>query len=206
MTAPSSANTASKPPRSQTLSRKTRETEITVAVNLDGVGKRAISTGLAFFDHMLTVLSTHSGIDVDLACTGDLEVDDHHTIEDCSLTLGSAIDAALGDRRGIARFGYAYAPLDESLARAVLDFSGRPCGVVNLDLKRDAIGPVACENIVHALRSLATGMRATLHVDVLRGDNDHHKAEAAFKAVALALKQAVAKTASADVPSTKGVL
>lgn len=196
--------------RTHTLTRKTRETDITVTVDLDGVGSlkngRVISTGLAFFDHMLTALSTHSGIGIDLACTGDLEIDDHHTIEDCCLAMGSAIDVALGDRRGIARFGYAYAPLDESLSRAVIDLSGRACSVVDLDLKRDAIGPVACENLTHAFRSLAANLRASLHVDVLRGENDHHKAESAFKALALALKQAVARTGSGDVPSTKGVL
>ena len=133
-------------------------------------------------------------------------MDDHHTAEDCALALGAAIDTALGDRRGIVRFGSAYAPLDEALARAVVDCSGRPFATVQLDLRRDAIGDLSCENVPHVLSSLATAARITLHADVLRGANDHHRAEAAFKAVALALRQAVTASGFNDVPSTKGTL
>lgn len=192
--------------RTATITRATRETKITCTVNLDGTGESRIATGIGFLDHMLTALSKHSGIDIDLACTGDLHIDDHHTAEDCALTLGQALDQALASRLGITRFASAYAPLDESLARAVLDLSGRPLAVVNLMLLRDSIGTLAAENVPHFFRSLATTLRATLHLDILRGENDHHKAEAAFKALALALKQAVARTASTDVPSTKGSL
>ncbi|XVJ59406.1 MAG: imidazoleglycerol-phosphate dehydratase HisB [Tepidisphaera sp.] len=192
--------------RTASITRATRETKITCTVNLDGTGDSRIATGIGFLDHMLTALSKHSGIDIDLACTGDLHVDDHHTAEDCALTLGQTLDQALASRLGITRFASAYAPLDESLARAVLDLSGRPLAVVNLMLLRDSIGTLATENIPHFFRSLATTLRATLHLDILRGENDHHKAEAAFKALALALRQAIARTASTDVPSTKGSL
>jgi imidazoleglycerol phosphate dehydratase HisB len=214
--ADASASQFAASPREHALTRKTSETSISCRVRLDGSGRSTISTGLGFLDHMLTALSRHSGVDIDLTCTGDLHIDDHHTAEDCALALASAIDAALADRRGIIRFGYAYAPLDESLARAVIDLSGRACAVVNLDLKREFLGPadaqgpargaIACENLSHVIHSLAANLRAAIHVDVLRGQNDHHKAEAAFKALALALKQAVARTGSSDIPSTKGAL
>ena len=149
---------------------------------------------------------TDISLKLNLRCQGDLHIDDHHTAEDCALALGAAIDQALGERAGITRFGSAYAPLDEALARAVIDLSGRPYAYVELGLVREALGGLACENIGHVLRSLATAARATLHVECLRGENDHHRAEAAFKAVALALRQAVARTGEPDVPSTKGVL
>lgn len=192
--------------REATVDRKTNETKIFCRLNLDGEGVVKITTGIGFLDHMLAALSKHAGFDIDLSCKGDLEVDDHHTAEDCALVIGAAIDEALGERKGIARFGHAYAPLDEALARAVVDLSGRPFCVANLDLRRDMIGDIAAENIAHALYSLATAARMTLHVDVIRGANDHHKAEGAFKALALALKQAVAKDGSSGVPSTKGAL
>lgn len=193
-------------PRTATLERKTNETEITVSVNIDGTGQTDIRTGIGFLDHMLTALGRHSRMDIVLVCRGDLVVDDHHTAEDCALALGAAIDKALGERRGFARFGSAYAPLDESLARAVVDISGRPCAVVELGLTRESIGTLACENITHFFVSLATTLRAAIHVDVLRGGNDHHRAEAAFKALALALRDALARTEDTTVPSTKGVL
>lgn len=193
-------------PRTATISRKTGETDITVTVNLDGTGTANIRTGIGFLDHMLTALARHARLDLTLACTGDLQVDDHHTAEDCALALGAAIDKALGERRAFARFGSAYAPLDEALARAVVDLSGRPYAVVELGLKREAIGGLSCENIPHVITSLATALRGAIHVDVLRGENDHHRAEAAFKALALALRAALARTPDADVPSTKGVL
>ena len=192
--------------RTAIITRTTGETNVTASVNLDGRGDAAISTGIGFLDHLLTSLSRHSRIDISLTCEGDLDVDDHHSAEDCALALGQAIDLALGERRGFARFGHAYAPLDEALARAVVDVSGRPCAVVDLGLRREAIGGLACENIPHVIMSLATALRGAIHVDVLRGQNDHHRAEAAFKALALALRAAVARTEDASVPSTKGVL
>jgi len=192
--------------RTATVSRATRETSITVTLTLDGTGKVDVKTGLGFLDHLLDALSRHARFDVTLACEGDLHVDDHHTAEDCALALGQALDRALGERRGVNRFGWAYAPLDEALARAVVDLSGRSYADVTLGLSREAIGGLACENIPHILRSLAAAGRLTLHVDVLKGENDHHRAEAAFKATALALKQAVACSGFDDVPSTKGTL
>ncbi len=192
--------------RTATVERATRETRVTATVNLDGSGNASPSTGLGFLDHMIDALSRHSGIDIDLRCEGDLHIDDHHTAEDCALVLGQALDEALGERRGVARFGSAYAPLDEALARAVVDLSGRPWPEVSLALERERIGDVASENITHFFQSLAIASRSTLHIDVIRGANDHHKAEASFKALALALRQAVARSGSGDVPSTKGSL
>ena len=192
--------------RTASVSRVTRETSITVTLTLEGTGKADVKTGLGFLDHLLEALSRHARFDVTLACEGDLHVDDHHTAEDCALAIGEALDRALGERRGVHRFGWALAPLDEALARAVVDLSGRPFSDVALDLRREAIGELSCENIPHVLRSLATAGRMTLHVDVLKGVNDHHRAEAAFKATALALRQAVAPSGFDDVPSTKGTL
>ena len=194
--------------RTATVTRTTRETSIRVTLDLDGTGKTAVKTGIGFLDHLLDALARHARFDLSLICEGDLEVDDHHTAEDSALALGEALDRALGERRGVSRFGWALAPLDEALARAVVDISGRPYADVTLDLHRDrqVIGGLACENIPHLLRSLATAARLTLHVDVLKGENDHHKAEAAFKATALALRQAVAPSGFDDVPSTKGTL
>jgi len=189
------------------LTRKTKETAIEVSLTLDGEGRCKVSTGIGFLDHMLTSLAKHARFDLELTCKGDLEVDDHHSAEDCALALGGAIDQALGERRGIVRFGSANAPLDEALARAVVDLSGRPFAEVNLGLEREALGALATENLSHVLASLATAARATLHVDVLRGENDQHRAEAAFKAVALALRQAVALSGPPnEIPSTKGSL
>lgn len=192
--------------RNTTLSRNTNETRISLTLDLDGQGEASISTGIGFLDHMLTALSKHSRMDITLTCKGDLEVDDHHTAEDCALALGSALDDVLGDRRGIERFGYAYAPLDEALARAVVDLSGRPCAAISLGLRGEKVGALATENVTHVLQSLAMTSRSTIHVDVLKGENDHHRAEAAFKALALALRQAVSKSGQGSVPSTKGVL
>jgi len=192
--------------RSAEVRRETKETEVRVRLTLDGTGAARVETGLGFLDHMLGTLAKHARFDLELTCRGDLEVDDHHTAEDCALALGEAIDRALGDRRGIARFGHAYAPLDEALARAVLDLSGRPFAAIGLCLSAERLGEVACENLEHVLSSLATAARATLHVQVLRGRNDHHKCEAAYKACALALRRAVARESFDDVPSTKGTL
>ena len=194
--------------RTATVERATRETAIRAQLVIDGSGQTEIRTGIGFLDHLLDALGRHARFDLTLEARGDLHVDDHHTAEDAALALGEALDRALGERRGIARFGWAYAPLDESLARAVVDLSGRPFADVTLDLHRDrqVIGGLACENIPHLLRSLATAGRLTLHVEVLKGENDHHKAEAAFKATALALRQAVSLSGFDDVPSTKGTL
>ena len=189
------------------LERTTRETSVRVELALDGSGEVSVSTGIGFLDHMLTALGVHGAFDLRLTCEGDLGVDDHHTAEDCAILLGRAIDAALGERAGIVRFASAYAPLDEALARSVVDLSGRPFPSVSLGLRRESIGGLACENVGHALASMATSMRAALHVDVLKGDNDHHRAEAAFKATALALREAVrVRPGASGVPSTKGVI
>lgn len=187
------------------VSRKTAETDVSVSLTLDGAGEAKVDTGLGFLDHMLAALGRHSGFDLLLAATGDIAVDDHHTMEDCAIVLGRALDKALGDRSGITRFGSAYAPLDESLSRVVVDLSGRPWPEVDIPFGRPTIGEVATENIVHFFRSFAIEARMALHVDLIRGDNDHHKAESAFKALALALREAV--TVRGDVmPSTKGSL
>jgi imidazoleglycerol phosphate dehydratase HisB len=191
--------------RRATIARKTRETDISIVLNLDGDRQVDVLTGIGFLDHMLTSLVFHSGWNLELRCQGDREIDDHHTAEDCALALGQAISQAMGDRSGIARFGWAYAPLDEALARSVVDLSGRPWPQVDLGLTREKIGELAAENIEHVLSSLAMAMGASLHVDVIRGSNDHHRAEAAFKATALAFRQALAVTGG-GVASTKGVL
>lgn len=192
-------------PRRAELERKTGETEIEVVLDLDGGGIGEIDTGLGFLDHMLSAFTRHSGFGLTLRASGDLKVDDHHTIEDCAIVLGRALDEALGERMGITRFGSAYAPLDESLSRAVVDLSGRPWPEVHIPFTRPTIGEVATENIVHFFRSLAIEGRMALHIDLIRGDNDHHKAESAFKAIALALREAISERGE-DVPSTKGSL
>ena len=199
--------------RRATSQRATKETKIRVSLNLDGLGKAEISTGIGFLDHMLTALAHHGRFDLKLSCAGDLNVDDHHTTEDCALVLGKAFNDALGDKKGVRRFGCACVPMDEALARAVVDLSGRPFAGVNLDLSREFIGEtgkeISAENITHFIRSLAMSGMMTVHVDVLKGDNDHHKAEAAFKALALALNKAVCLmggAARSKTPSTKGVL
>lgn len=192
--------------RTAKVTRTTRETSIRMTLDLDGAGTTSIKTGIGFLDHLLEALARHARFDLALICEGDLQVDDHHTAEDCALALGAALDQALGERRGVTRFGWAFAPLDEALARAVVDLSGRPFFGGSLGLGRASIGGLACENIPHLLRSFATTAQLTLHVDVLKGENDHHRAEAAFKATALALRQAVARSGFDDVPSTKGTL
>ena len=192
--------------REATLERRTNETEIRLTLNVDGRGITQIETGIGMLDHLLSALAKHARFDLTLFCKGDLEVDDHHSAEDCALSLGKALNKALGERRGIARFGTAYAPLDEALARAVVDLSGRPWAEVSLGLGNDALGQLAAENVGHVISSLAMALGAAIHVDVIRGENDHHRAEAAFKALALALRQAVASSGSDEVPSTKGVL
>jgi len=193
-------------PRQAQVKRDTSETSIELTLVLDGSGTSTVATGIGFLDHLLATLAKHARFDLVLTCRGDLAVDDHHTAEDCALALGTALDLALGDRRGIRRFGSAFAPLDEALARAVVDLSGRPYAVVELGLVREAIGGLSCENIPHVVSSFATAARACVHLDTLRGANDHHRAEAAFKALALALRMAVRRDGHDDVPSTKGIL
>lgn len=153
---------------------------------------------------MLHALAKHGGMSLTLACDGDLWIDDHHTAEDCALALGAAFKKALGPVKGIKRYGTGHAPLDEALSRAVLDISSRPYCVAELGLKREKIGDLSCEMIPHVFHSFAMEAGVTLHVDCLRGDNDHHRSESAFKALALAIKEAVSRTGTDDIPSTKG--
>ena len=200
--------------RTARVSRETGETKIEVRLDLDGRGpgrpedEAAIQakTGIGFFDHMLHALAFHGGWGLDLACDGDLEIDDHHTVEDTGLALGQAVAHALGDRQGITRFGHCYAPLDEALARAVVDVSNRPFFAGELNLQRERVGALSCEMVPHFFHSFAQAAGLTLHVDVIRGTNDHHRIEACFKAVALALRTALAPAGGDRVPSTKGVL
>jgi len=200
MTAPPSPS-----PRAARVRRTTAETDVEIELRLDGEGRVQAQTGLGMLDHLLTALGRHARFDLVARCTGDLHIDDHHSVEDVALTLGEALRQALGDKAGVARFGHAYAPLDEALARAVVDLSGRPWPAITLGLRRERVGDVAAENLTHFLISLAVAGQMNLHVDLLRGENDHHRVEAAFKAVALALKAAVAQVGG-GVPSTKGVL
>ena len=187
-------------------SRVTKETSIDVSLALDGTGQADVSTGVGFLDHMLHALAKHGRLDLTVQAKGDLWIDDHHTAEDVAIVLGEAFDAALGPRSGISRWGMAHCPLDEALARAVVDISSRPWAEVNLNLQRDTVGGLSTEMIPHVLHSFATSARICLHVDVLKGANDHHRAEAAFKAVGVAIRQAIAEDVTAAVPSTKGVL
>jgi len=187
------------------FNRETAEVTITGALDLDGTGISEIKTGLGFLDHMLGALARHGRFDLTLVASGDIEVDDHHTVEDCAIVLGRAFDQALGDRADITRFGYAYVPLDESLSRAVVDLSGRPWPEISISFSRDTIGDVATENLIHFLNSFAIEGRMALHLELIRGENDHHKAESAFKALAVALRSAVSPD-SGGIPSTKGTL
>ena len=191
--------------RRSEINRETTEVTITGYLELDGTGTSQVKTGLGFLDHMLGAFSRHGRFDLELMASGDTHVDDHHTVEDCAIVLGRAFDDALGDRSGITRFGYAYAPLDESLSRAVVDLSGRPWPEVSIEFTRDTIGEVATENIIHFLNSFAVEARMALHLDLIRGENDHHKAESAFKALAIALRSAVSQS-DGGIPSTKGTL
>ena len=192
--------------RTARVERATRETKVAAGIDLDGNGTADVATGLRCLDHMFETLARHARMDIRLSCTGDLDVDDHHSAEDCALALGGALAQALGDKRGIRRFGEGHAPLDEALARAVVDLSGRPFAHIDLGLRRERIGDTAAETVVHVLHSFAMAARLTLHIDLLRGDNDHHRAEAAFKALALALRMAVAAAGHDDIPSAKGTL
>ena len=188
------------------LTRTTKETDIICKLNLDGSGIVDVETGIGFFDHMLASLVKHARFDLRLSCKGDLHIDDHHSVEDCALIIGNCLDNALGERKGIVRFGSAHVPLDEALCRAVVDLAGRPYPAINLGLTRERLGELSCENITHFFESFAVTGRMALHVDVLKGSNDHHRSESSFKAVAVALRQAVARDSASDVPSTKGML
>lgn len=198
------------PPASRTaqITRTTSETDVRLALTLDGCGEANIDTGIGYLDHMLTLLAVHGGFDLALTCAGDLDVDDHHTAEDCAIALGRALDAALGNRRDICRYGDALIPMDDSLARCAIDLVTRPYAIINLGLIRPTLGMLATENITHFFRTLATEGRFTLHLDVLRGENDHHRSEAAFKALAAALRRAAARQPLREIRpvSTKGVL
>lgn len=202
----SASASGTKRERIGTVSRATKETEIKVAVRLDGTGVSDVHTGLGFLDHMISQLSKHGRFDISLHCKGDLHIDDHHTTEDCGLALGEAFDQALGGRADIKRFGSAYCPLDESLSRAVVDISSRPHAVINMNLTREMIGGVSAEMLKHFLESFAATARITLHVHNIHGENNHHKVESSFKALGVAFRQAVSKDENAGVPSTKGVL
>ena len=190
------------------VSRKTKETSINVEVNIDGKGKYQIDTGIGFLDHMLEQFSRHSLIDLKLKADGDLHIDFHHTTEDTGIVIGEAVNAALSDRAGITRYGSALVPLDEALARVALDLSGRGYATLNLGLSGVTIADLPGDLVRHFLHSFATEARFTLHADDLAGVNGHHKAEASFKALAKALRDAVEvdQRAPQHVPSTKGTI
>jgi imidazoleglycerol-phosphate dehydratase len=186
--------------------RQTKETRIAVNVDLDGTGLATVATGVGFYDHLLSSLAHHSLIDIEIKAVGDIEIDDHHTVEDVALALGGAISDALGDRAGITRFGAARVPMDESLAQCALDLSGRPYALIDLPFRADRMGQLNSQMVEHALYSLAQASGATLHIDGT-GRNDHHLAEAAFKALARALRMAVTPDPRrSGVASTKGSL
>jgi imidazoleglycerol-phosphate dehydratase len=192
--------------RRVTVSRRTRETEIDITLDLDGSGRADVSTGIGFYDHLLTSLAHHGLFDLQVRATGDLEVDEHHTVEDVALVLGSAFAEALGERAGIHRFGEASMPMDESLATAVVDVGGRPYAVIELPFRGERVGGLPLQLVDHALESFARTAGATLHLSV-SGRNDHHLAEAAFKALARALRAACEPDPRREgVASTKGSL
>lgn len=188
--------------RTCTVRRRTKETDVTVKVNLDGKGNASVKTGIKFLDHMLSSLAKHGYLDLDVRATGDLS---HHIVEDVAITLGQALDKALGDRKGIARMGWAAVPMDEALVLLALDLSGRAYAEISLELKGKKIEDMSADLLEHFLDSLAKNGRFNLHVLVLRGKNDHHKVEAVFKALGISLREAV-KQMGEGVPSTKGVL
>lgn len=194
--------------RTAEITRTTSETRIRVAVDLDGTGAYRVATGIGFLDHMLEQLSRHSLIDLTVEVAGDLHIDQHHTTEDSALAIGEAISKALGDRRGIMRYGHAYAPMDEALTRAAIDISGRPYLVWKLDFTQEKLGEWDAELVEHWFHSLAQTAGLTLHVENLYGRNNHHLVESAYKALARALRQAIAiDPRKADaIPSTKGTL
>ena len=194
--------------RQGSCSRKTAETDVTVSWVVDGTGEGKADTGIGFLDHMLAQLAKHGMFDLDVTARGDLRVDEHHTIEDVAIALGRALDSALGDRRGISRMGHALVPMDEALARVAVDLGGRGFAVVAADLSEAGAGGFRGDMVAHFLHSFAVEGRLTLHADVLRGANDHHKIEALFKALARALEAAcrIEPRRFGTVPSTKGIV
>lgn len=195
-------------PRTATVSRSTAETSIEVVLNLDGSGKFVTETGIGFFDHMLSHIAKHGVFDLEVRAKGDLHIDQHHTVEDCGIALGEAFAQALGEKRGLVRSGSAYMPLDEALAFAAVDLSGRPYAALDLKLLGREIGGMPPDLFSHFLESFTFAMKANLHVKTLSGVNDHHKVEACFKAMARALDAAcrVDPRRGGDVPSTKGTI
>lgn len=194
--------------RIATVSRDTNETQITVSVNLDGEGRLRSDTGVPFLDHMLDQVARHGMVDLDIDAKGDLHIDDHHTVEDLGITLGQAFNQAIGDKRGIYRYGHAYVPLDEALSRVVIDFSGRPGLYMNVDFTRDTIGSMDTQLFWEFFQGFVNHARVTLHIDNVKGFNAHHQAETIFKAFGRALRMAVAEDPrmAGQMPSTKGSL
>lgn len=193
--------------RQADITRKTKETAIELSLSLDGAGAADINTGIGFYDHMLGHIAHHGNFDLRVQAQGDLHIDAHHTIEDIAICLGRAIDQALESRSGIQRMGAAYVPMDEALARVVIDLSGRPYAVIRADFNTPIMGEMPTDLVVHALETIAANAKMNLHADALYGRNDHHKAEALFKAFGRALAQAVALDARRQgIPSTKGTL
>ena len=195
------------PPRTATVERTTAETSVVVELSLDGDGTYDVDTGVGFYDHMLNLFAKHGALDLSVRCDGDLHVDDHHTVEDVAIALGTAVRRALGEKAHIARYGHAYVPMDEALARAVIDLSGRAYARMDASFDREAVGDLATEMVPHVWRSFAQHAACNLHQTVLHGQNAHHKIEALFKATARALRMAVRRSAHhAEVASTKGAL
>ncbi len=194
--------------RKATVERNTLETEITVTVNLDGSGETAFDTGIPFLEHMLDQVARHGMVDMEVRAKGDLEIDDHHTVEDIGITLGQAFAQAVGDKKGIARYGHAYVPLDEALSRVVIDFSGRPGLVYEVPFTRASVGGFDVDLFLEFFQGFVNHAAVTLHVDNLRGDNSHHQAETVFKAFGRALRMALTADPrmTGVMPSTKGVL
>ncbi|MBD3731726.1 MAG: imidazoleglycerol-phosphate dehydratase HisB [Sphingopyxis sp.] len=194
--------------RTATVQRTTKETDIAITVNLDGTGDYSVSTGIGFLDHMVEQLSRHSLIDISMTVKGDLHIDQHHTVEDSALALGEAVAKALGDKRGIARYGEAHAPMDETLTRCVIDISGRPYCVYKSGFSQPRLGEMDTELFPHWFASFAQTAGITLHLETLYGENNHHIAESSYKALARALRQAVEidPRKGDAIPSTKGVL
>ncbi|MFZ2739573.1 MAG: imidazoleglycerol-phosphate dehydratase HisB [Burkholderiaceae bacterium] len=195
-------------PRIAEVSRITAETQITVKLNLDGSGLSKLETGIGFFDHMLDQIARHGLIDLDIKALGDLHIDGHHTVEDVGITLGQAVLKAVGDKKGIRRYGHAYVPLDEALSRVVIDFSGRPGLVMNVPFKSGMIGGFDSHLAHEFFQGFVNHAFVTLHIDNLRGENSHHQAETVFKAFARALRAALEldPRAAGTIPSTKGSL
>ena len=195
-------------PRTAAVTRNTAETKITVKVNLDGSGQSRLHTGIGFFDHMLDQIARHGMIDLDVQADGDLHIDGHHTVEDVGIAFGQAVHQAVGDKRGIRRYGHAYVPLDEALSRVVIDFSGRPGLVMNVPFKSGMIGTFDSQLAHEFFQGFVNHAFVTLHIDNLKGENAHHQAETVFKAFARALRAALEYDARAlgSIPSTKGSL